>query len=247
MFLRLLSLFTLHLSLFTLRLPAADVAELMIPANRIVVGENDAAWRELSATLAANGNVTGPFTENRYLPFKKIPVVFTGDMRLSPEHGLSLAYTKPESQLMIVDAKGVLLRDGRGRQRELPNDPRAQAATTALLHVMRFDFPELSKNFEVFGLRNGDDWQLVFDPRPGELANVLNRLVVTGRGAAVKKLEMRKSALQGIEILIGDVRTHVEFTPEEIEKILPLITANRRAIPPLCPGCFPSQKNLFHH
>ena len=145
---------------------AADIAELIAPANRIVVGENDAHWKTLATALAANGNVAAPFTENRFLPFKKIPVVFTGDMRLSPERGLSLAYAKPENQLMIVDARGVLLRDGRGRSRELPSDARAQAATTALLHVMRFDLPEL----------------------------------------------------QGIEILIGDVRTHVEFTPDELQK-----------------------------
>jgi hypothetical protein len=208
---------TLYLFLSLGIASAADVAELMAPANKITVGENDAPWRELSASLAANGNVAAPFTENRYLPFKKIPVVFTGDMRLSPERGLSLAYTKPENQLMIVDAQGVLLRSPRG-SRELPNDPRAQAATTALLHVMRFDLAELSKNFELYGLRTGDDWQLVFDPRPGELASVLTRLVVTGKGAQVKKLEMRKSALQGIEILIGDVRTHVEFTAEETQK-----------------------------
>jgi hypothetical protein len=197
---------------------AADANELIAPANRITVGENDAPWKELAASLAANGNVAAPFTENRFLPFKKIPVVFTGDMRLSPERGLSLAYTKPENQLMIVDSKGVLLRDGRGRSRELPSDARAQSATTALLHVMRFDLPELSKNFDLYGRRDGDAWQLVFEPRAGELANVLTRLVVTGQGAQVKKLEMRKSALQGIEILIGDVRDHVEFTPEEIQK-----------------------------
>ena len=217
MLLRLLTLFVLHLSLLTL-LPAADVAELMTPANRITVGENDAPWKDLATALAANGNVAAPFTENRYLPFKKIPVVFAGDMRLSPERGLSLHYTTPQNQLMIVDAQGVLLRDGRGRQRELPNDPRAQAATTALLHVMRFDLPELAKNFDLYGLRAGDDWQLVFEPRPGELASVLARLIVTGHGVAVKKLEMRKSALQSIEILIGDVRTHVDFTPEETQK-----------------------------
>jgi hypothetical protein len=195
----------------------AEPSELIAPANRIVVGENDAPWKELAAALQANGNVAAPFTENRFLPFKKIPVVFTGDMRLSPERGLSLAYTKPENQLMIVDSKGVFLRSG-SRTRELPSDARAQAATTALLHVMRFDLPELSKNFELYGRRNGDSWQLVFDPRPGELGSVLTRLIVTGKGAEVKKLEMRKSALQGIEILIGDVRHHVKFTAEETQK-----------------------------
>jgi hypothetical protein len=218
----LLATFSLLSSIFfplpSLRAAATDPAELVTPANKITVGENDAPWKQLAAALAANGNVTAPFTENRLLPFKKIPVVFTGDMRLSPERGLSLAYTKPENQLMIVDSRGVLLRDGRGRQRELPNEPRAQAATTALLHVMRFDFVELSKNFDLYGQRTGDDWQLIFDPRPGELASVLSRLIVTGHGAQVKKLEMRKSALQGMEILIGDVRTQVTFTPEETQK-----------------------------
>jgi hypothetical protein len=197
---------------------AHATTDLLASANRIIVGENDAPWKTLAAELAANGNVTAPFTENRYLPFKKIPVVFTGDMRLSPERGLSLAYTKPEAQLMIVDARGVLLRSSSGRQRELPNEPRAQAATTALLHVMRFDLPELSKNFELYGRRDGDTWQLLFDPRPGELANVLTRLVVTGQGAQVKKLEMRKSALQGIEILIGEIRTHVTFAEPELKQ-----------------------------
>jgi hypothetical protein len=218
--LSLLAILSLLLSTLFFSTPAraAEADSLITPANRIIAGENDAAWKTLAAALEANGNVAAPFTENRYLPFKKIPVVFTGDMRLSPERGLSLAYTKPENQLMIVDARGVLLRSGSGRQRELPNEPRAQAATTALLHVMRFDLPELAKNFELYGRRDGDRWQLVFDPRPGELAGVLTRLVVTGEGAQVRKLEMRKSALQGIEILIGDVRTHVAFTPEEQQK-----------------------------
>ncbi len=218
---RLSALYLLSSTLFLLPISAsaaADIADLITPANKITVGENDASWRELATALAANGNVAAPFTENRYLPFKKIPVVFTGDMRLSSERGLSLAYTKPENQLMIVDSQGVVLRDARGRHRELPNDARAQAATTAMLHVMRFDLTELSKNFAIYGRREADTWQLVFDPLPGELASVLTRLVVTGQGAAVKKIEMRKSALQGIEILIGDVRTHVEFTPEELKK-----------------------------
>jgi hypothetical protein len=217
MILRLLTFFTLHLSLFTL-LHAADTADLTTPANRIVVGENDAAWKDLSAALQANGNVSAPFTENRFLPFKKIPVVFTGDMRLSPGRGLSLHYTAPEDRLMIVDSQGVLLRDDRGHSRELPSDPRAQAATTALLHVMRFDLPELAKNFDLYGRRDGDDWQLVFDPRPGELASVLTRIIVHGHDAQVKKLEMRKSALSGIEILVGDVKAHVSFTDEETKK-----------------------------
>lgn len=205
----------LALCFFTPLARAAEMPDLVSPENRIVIGENDAPWRELAAELRAHGNVTAPFTENRYLPFKKIPVVFTGRMRLSAEGALSLQYESPEKQLMLVDARGVMLRDSRGRTREVPSDPRANAATTALLHVMRFDLDALSRNFELYGRRDGDTWQLVFDPRPGELSRVLNRLVVTGKDAHVKQLEMRKSALQGIVIVIGEADTQVEFSDEE--------------------------------
>jgi hypothetical protein len=213
---RLFALLVFFCGQFPVSLPADHA--LLAPENKIVAGQNDAAWTALAAGLRTNGDVVAPFTENRFLPFKKIPVVFTGEMRLSPERGLSLHYTSPEDRLMIVDARGVLLRDDRGRQRELPNDPRARAATTALLHVMSFDLRELAKSFEVYGRRDGESWQLVFEPKPGPLAGVLHRLIVTGRDAQVKKLEMRKNALQGVEILIGDVRTHAAFSPEETKK-----------------------------
>ena len=196
--------------------PAAS--DLISPANKITLGQNDAPWTALTAALQAQGNVAAPFTEHRYLPFKKIPVVFSGDMRLSTERGLSLHYTSPEDRLMIVDATGVLLRDDRGRSRELPADPRAQGATSAMLHVMRFDFPALAKDFDLYGRRDGDTWQLAFEPRDSELAGTVSRIIVSGTAAEVRKLEMRKSALQRIEILVGEVHTQVLFTPDDLKK-----------------------------
>ena len=210
-----LLLFTLHSSPFTLLSGAEPAAELISPANKITLGQNDAPWTALTAALQAQGNVAAPFTEHRYLPFKKISVVFSGDMRLSAERGLSLHYTSPEDRLMIVDAKGVLLRDDRGRSRELPADPRAQGATSAMLHVMRFDFPALAKDFDLYGRREGDTWQLAFEPRDPEFARTVSRIIVSGTDAEVRKLEMRKSALQRIEILVGQVRTHVEFSASD--------------------------------
>jgi hypothetical protein len=199
-------------------LDEAALALLITPANRIVLGENDAAWRPLAAAIAAQGSVFATFTEHRYLPFKKVPVVFTGELRLSPERGMSLHYTSPEDSTLIVDTQGVLVRDARGRSRELPSEPRARAATSALLHIMRFDLNALTPHFEIYGRKDGDAWQLAFDPREGELSGVLNRLIVSGQASNVQRIEMRRSALRSVETIIGEVHEHVTFSAAELAK-----------------------------
>jgi hypothetical protein len=185
------------------------------PGPELILGENDAAWQPLFAALAAKGTVCSAFTEQRWFPFRKTPVVLEGEMRFSPTRGLSLRYVLPDERLMIADAKGLLLRDARGRSREVPADPRAPDVNAALLPVLRFDRAELAKTFHLFAVRSGEEWRLDFVPRSVELARTLGRITVIGVGDAVRRLEFRRSATQRVEILIGATQTSVTFTPEE--------------------------------
>lgn len=192
--------------------------DIVSPSRRIDPDHLTAPWTDLVAELQKKGAIFATFTENRYLPFKKIPVIFTGELRLSPDCGLSLHYLKPEDRTMIVDALGVILRDGSGRSRELPADPRALAATSALLHVMRFDFDELAKSFSTYAAGDRALWHLAFEPKDEALSRSLSRIVVTGEGDQVRRIQLRKSGLQSIEILIGEVREGAEFTAAETKR-----------------------------
>ncbi len=173
---------------------------------------NDPAWRELIAQLALTKIRMSVFEERRYFSFRKEPVVLTGEIRIVPELGLSLRYLTPEQRVIIVDAKGVLLRDAQGRNRPMPDDHRAQAATATLVSVLRFNLPELQKTFEVRGQRDGDRWTLAFAPRDPAVAKTLGSLVVTGEKSLLKKIEMNQPANQRIEILIGKTEEDVIFT-----------------------------------
>jgi hypothetical protein len=182
------------------------------PRPLIVPGQNDAAWRPLFAALAGQGAVYATFTERRWFPFRRVPVVLKGEMRLSPARGLSLRYQEPEERLVIADDQGMLLRDARGRTRAVPADARAQASSAALLPVMRFDFAALARTFELHAARDGGAWRLDFVPRDPEQARLLGRIVVTGEDEAVRRLEFRHSAKQRVEILIGETHTGVAFS-----------------------------------
>ena len=195
--------------------PTPAVVPPAMPAAAIVPGESDAAWRPLFAALAAQGSIWSNFTESRWFPFRKKPVVLKGEMRFSPTRGLSLNYREPEMRTVIADGKGLAMRDARGRMREIPPDPRATGPVTALLPIMRFDLEALERTFSLQGAREGDAWRLEFVPRDPGLARVLGTVIVSGVDTAVRRLEFRHSPKQRVEILIEGAKAGVSFTPED--------------------------------
>lgn len=188
------------------------------PGPLLVAGQNDAEWTALFARLAAPGAVLSKFTERRWFPVKKQPVVLAGEMRLVPERGLSLHYPPPESRTLIVDAKGLLLRDAHGKNRELPQDQRATAVAAALLPVLNFDRAGLEKSFELHGVRDGAAWRLDLVPKSPALAKTLGTIVLAGEGNDLRRLEFRRSDKQRVEIEIGESQTPATFSAEELKQ-----------------------------
>jgi glycosyltransferase involved in cell wall biosynthesis len=194
---------------------AAAEAESLVNAEHKVVSSAK-EWSELSDEFAHQPDTIADFTEQRYFAVRKEPVVLKGEARVSREHGLSLHYTEPDEQTIIIDRDGLLLRGPNG-QKAPPPDPRARAANEAMLRVLRFEFAALEKDFEMYGQRDASGWQLALVPRTTELRRSLGQLTVTGEGTAVRHIEIRRSAKQYIAIEFSPVRTPT-FTPEELKR-----------------------------
>lgn len=197
--------------------PAAPVP-WVAAETRLSDPASDPAWRELLVRLAPNKTRQSAFEERRFFPFRKAPVVLTGEIRIVPELGLSLRYLTPEERIMIVDGQGLLFRDAEGRERPAPSDSRAQAATAAMVNVLRFDFAKLIQEFEVHGRREGPAWTMAFVPRDATFARLLGVLTVAGEGNSLTKIEMVKSPTQRIEISVRDTREDVRFTGDTLRR-----------------------------
>ena len=176
------------------------------------------AWAELFAQLAPSRSRYSTFEERQFFSFRKEPVVLTGEIRIVPGQGLSLRYLTPEPRLMIADGKGILLRDGQGRERVPPSDDRTQLAMGALVSVLRFNLPELEKVFEVRGERTGKTWELAFVPRDASLAATFGTLTLSGEETRPRKIEIQRSATQRIEIVLGEPQDGVIFTGEVLKR-----------------------------
>ena len=209
---RVLSFFLMSLAWLRAETP------LISPETLLADPARDPAWSELLARLAPNQTRQSTFEERRYFPFRKTPVILKGEIRIVPALGLSLRYLEPEARVMIVDAKGLLMRDEQGRERAAPSDSRAQEATSALVNILRFDLPALQKSFALHGRREGDAWTLAFVPRDPSLVASLGTLIVSGEKLRLAKIEMIKSPTQRIEILIGETRENVIFTGDTLTR-----------------------------
>ncbi len=188
--------------------PLVHTAHQLAPA--------DPAWSDLSAAFAHTADTTADFTERRHFPFKREPVELAGEVRVSAKHGLSLHYTAPEERTVILDDRGVLIRAAAGEQSP-PDDPRAAAANEAMRHIVRFDLPALEKDFEIYGHRDGAAWALTLVPRTAVARRNVGRINVAGEGATIRRLEIRRTAKQAIEILIAPPRPPAAFTAAELQ------------------------------
>lgn len=185
---------------------------------QLVPGENDAEWQPLLLALAGKGSVFATFTEQRWFSFRRDPVVLTGEMRMSPEHGLSLRYLKPDEKMMIVDSRGIVLRNARGWSRVLKPDPESMNTGDALLRVMRFDLDGLVRDFEVHAVGDQKAWRFDFVPRAKELNEKVGPITVWGAEEKVVRLEMKPEKGPRIEIAINSAQENVTFTTTELEK-----------------------------
>jgi hypothetical protein len=191
---------------------SADSDPLVSPEHRLAPAAP--AWNDLVDAFAHNPDVTADFEERRFFPFKKDPVELKGEVRVSTARGLSLHYGSPEERTVILDAQGLLIRAAAG-EKAPPADPRAAAANAALLHILRFDFAALEKDFELYGRREGPTWTLALVPRTETLRRSVGRITVAGEDATIRHIEIRRSAKQAIEIIIAPPRPPAAFGAEE--------------------------------
>ena len=196
------------------RARAAGPDEADMPLN---LDPPDPAWRDLLTAVRRHATVEAPFEERRWFPFRRKPVVLTGEVRIDAERGLSLHYQTPQESTVIIDSQGLLIRQD-GRDTVPPPDQRARAADSALLHLLRFDFIALAEAFELRGQRSGPDWTLVLTPREASLRRTLGQIVVHGAADLVQRIQLRRSATEHVEIAIGPPRPEAPFSADALRR-----------------------------
>ena len=190
-------------------LGAAEPAQ---PGEEIVSVSGALSWGPLLAKLAGKGALYSTFTEQRWFPFKKVPVSLQGELRYEQSLGLSLRYTQPEDRMMILDSQGLVMRDAKGRQRTSPANDKVPDLVRSLLTIMQFDAESLLNLFVLRGAKSGDEWRIDMEPKSKEQAKMLGWITVFGAGDEVRHLVFKRSANQRVEIFIKQTWPVADFS-----------------------------------
>jgi glycosyltransferase involved in cell wall biosynthesis len=186
-----------------------------LPAQRIA--PSSPPWSGLAESFRENPDARAHFTEKRFFPFKKEPVVLAGEVRVSSERGLSLQYASPEARTVILDMRGMLVRTA-GGDVSPPEDPRAGGVDRALLSILHLDLAALAADFELFGRSAGSSWTLGLVPRSDPLRRAVSRIAVSGEGATIRLIEIDRSGRRAVEISIEPPGPRSAFTREELQQ-----------------------------
>ena len=174
------------------------------------------AWRARITALAAPKTLSAPFSESRFTPLKKRPVVVEGIVRIARDRGLSLAYAQTRAPVVILDERGLLLRLADGREQAAP--PQAESDLRLLHALFAFDLATLEK---VYALTAGDapdgTWTLAFSRRPGADAPY-RELTLSGEAGRLTGIGLLKTDKQKIEIRLEPPQINPVFTPGEIAR-----------------------------
>jgi hypothetical protein len=174
------------------------------------------AWPTRLAALAAPRTITAGFTESRYTPLKKRPVVVTGTVRIDRALGLSLAYDQPRAPVVILDAKGLLLRHADGHEQSAP--PEAEPDLRLLHALFAFDLPALEKTYSLAVSETPDGaWTMTFTRLP-EAAAGYRELTLVGEAARLTAIHLTKTAKLHTDIALAPPQLDPVFTAEELAR-----------------------------
>lgn len=129
--------------------------------------------------------VEASFTEQKEMGLLTQPLLSSGRMVFSPDHGLYRQTTQPLAMELIINRNEFIQRDANGEVSKMAVGrlPPAKAFIDLFLAILSGDERRWEKHFEVFFHGTTDHWQIGFLTKPNSpVSRGLQRIVISGEG-----------------------------------------------------------------
>lgn len=198
---------------------ATSASPLFAPANQVLPGKLPFTLRKVFHRLAHDRTESMSFAETRTFLISKNPLRQNGTLRSSKDHGLSLSYESAKPHVIIVDDKGLIERqpDGRERQVTVADHPELGTLTDLYLNLLRGNADRLFAYADVFFTGNAQVWQMGLVPHDASLAKRVGKVVVSGGGRDILKLENLLPNGESRTLDFGKVERNPEYTADVIK------------------------------
>ncbi len=194
-------------------------AALFSPANQVQPGKVPFTLRKMFHRLAHDRTESIPFTETRTFAISKNPLRQSGNLRSGKDYGLSLSYESAKPHVIIVDDKGLIERqpDGHERQVTVADHPELGTLTDLYLNLLRGNADKLFAYADVYFTGTAQVWQMGLVPHDATLAKRVGKVVVSGGGRDILRLENVLPNGESRTLEFGKVERNPVYPPEVIQ------------------------------
>ena len=185
------------------------------PLVGAAAGGWDAAWQDVFTAMRAMPRVRAQFSEVRSMTIRKHDILLSGQILYDRDRGLCLVYEQPTARVIVIDQRGLLVRDATGAVDDRVLPPQAAEIPTALLHAFAMDPEALRERFTLEGSRSGADWTPELRPVEDRLARMMRPIRLRGTGAVVRGIDLVQSPSSRVEITLSAHAFPETWTPAE--------------------------------
>ncbi len=175
---------------------------------------------ELLARFRALPGLEARFHEVKKLALLKAPLISEGTIHFLPPDHLARQTISPAPSMLIVDAQQVRFVDAEGSQSiPLEGNPVARLFVDAFLKVLAGDRGALERIFAIELRASAGGWTMTLLPRLAPMTEVIERIVLEGRGAVVSKMVVREKDGDETVTTYSSVDVERRYTAEERARV----------------------------
>jgi hypothetical protein len=174
----------------------------------------------LLESLSSSSAVESDFSESRHRGFRRVASDFRGIMRWDRELGLSLSYTEPRTQVMLIRPDGVFQSRGGQSPRPMPSSAEGDFLRSVFLDVFSFNRDVWQISFAIRAdFDNEDGWEIQLQPlADSSVVGMVERIEISGTGDELRHLEIWRDERSRIVIEMRDARTVEKWSESVLQE-----------------------------
>jgi outer membrane lipoprotein-sorting protein len=155
------------------------------------------ALEPLMAALAKNGPGTVRFAETKTSAFLKTPIESSGTLTYAAPARLEKHTLAPRDERFVVDGETVLIENAARKSRlelRLGDYPAIRAFAESIRGTLAGDLASLRHYYRVELEGTWSDWRLHLLPSDQQMAELVQKVVIGGAGAEVRRIEILEAS-----------------------------------------------------
>jgi hypothetical protein len=160
----------------------------------------------LMSALARNGSGTVRFTEVKSSALLKAPIESSGTLSYTAPARLEKHTRSPRDERLIVDRDTVVIENAARKERvelRLADYPAVRASIESIRGTLAGDLAALRRYYRVELEGTWAEWRLHLLPSDPELAELVHKVLISGSGARVQRIEILEASGDRSVMTIG--------------------------------------------